>query len=97
VAPVLPPSVLRRAKRGFSVPTDLWLRGPLDGEVDRLLAPKSLRPEGLFSPTAVADLVAAHRSGRRDLSQHLWALLAFQVWHRVFAEGSVPERLEEVG
>jgi asparagine synthase (glutamine-hydrolysing) len=97
VAGVLPPATLRRAKRGFSVPTDLWLRGPLDAEVARLLAPESLRPEGLFSPAAVADLLAAHRSGRRDLSQHLWALLVFQVWHRVFAEGSIPERLAEVG
>jgi asparagine synthase (glutamine-hydrolysing) len=97
VASSLPPPTLRRAKRGFSVPTDLWLRGPLDGEVARLLAPENLRPEGLFSPSAVADLLAAHRSGRRDFSQHLWALLVFQVWHRLFAEGSTPERLQEVG
>jgi hypothetical protein len=63
----------------------------------RLLAPRRLEPAGLIRPAAVADLLAAHRSGRRDFSQHLWALLVFQVWHRLFAERSAPERLEEVG
>jgi len=31
-------------------------------------------------PKAVADLVAAHRSGRRDFSLHIWALLVFEAW-----------------
>jgi asparagine synthase (glutamine-hydrolysing) len=97
LADILPPATRHRAKRGFSVPTDLWLRGPLAGEVGRLLAPQRLEPAGLFRPAAVADLLAAHRSGRHDFSQHLWALLVFQVWYRLFAERSAPERLEEVG
>jgi asparagine synthase (glutamine-hydrolysing) len=97
VAPLLPPSTLRRPKRGFSVPIDLWLRGPLAAPTARLLDPARLEPPGVFQGDVVTGLLGSHRRGRRDLSQHLWALLVLQVWHRVFAAGSVPERLEEVG
>lgn len=89
--------MLRRPKRGFSLPTDLWLRGALAGDAARLLDPGRLRPEGLFRAEAVSALLAAHRSGRRDCSQHLWALLALQVWYRLFAESSAPQHLAEVG
>jgi asparagine synthase (glutamine-hydrolysing) len=96
VAPLLPRSALRRGKRGFSLPMDLWLKEPLADEVARLLAPGRLQPPGLFEPAAVASLLAEHASGRRDRSQHLWALLVFQIWYRLLTERSVPERLEEV-
>jgi asparagine synthase (glutamine-hydrolysing) len=97
MAGVLPRSTLRRAKRGFSVPTDLWLRGPLAGDVGRLLSPRELQPEGLFRLGAVGDLLASHRAGRRDASQHVWALLVFQVWYRLLGQSSPAEYLEEVG
>ncbi|RDI76252.1 asparagine synthase (glutamine-hydrolyzing) [Gaiella occulta] len=96
MAGLLPASILRRGKRGFSVPTDLWLRGPLADDVKSLLAPERLQPAGLFKPEAVARLLAEHASGRRDRSQHLWALLMFQAWYRLFSDTSAPDRLQEL-
>jgi asparagine synthase (glutamine-hydrolysing) len=96
VAPLLPPGILQRGKRGFSLPTDVWLRGALADDVSRLLHPSRLQPAGLFEPAPVAKLLAEHASGRRDRSQHLWALLVFQVWYRLLLQGSEPVRLAEV-
>jgi len=38
MAPLLPAETLRHPKRGFDLPWDAWLRGPLHAEADRFLA-----------------------------------------------------------
>jgi asparagine synthase (glutamine-hydrolysing) len=86
-----PEALLRRPKRGFGTPTDVWLRGPWRSLAENLLSPQALRRAGYFDPAHVASLLAEHQQGARDLSQHVWALLVFQLWHRLFIEpGQVP-------
>jgi asparagine synthase (glutamine-hydrolysing) len=77
-----PRQLFERPKVGFGVPVGEWLRGPLRGWAEELLDPKAIRSEGWFD----ADLVVArwqqHRSGARDSTTALWAILMFQAWLR---------------
>jgi asparagine synthase (glutamine-hydrolysing) len=76
----LPKDVIYRRKRGLSVPIASWINGGLRHEVDRLLAPARLRAQGLLDEQHVADLLAAHRSGRANNAKPLWALIVLQYW-----------------
>ena len=77
---LLPSRTLQRKKQGFVAPVGRWLNRELRGLVDEMLDPARVRRDGFLDPTTVAELVAAHRSGRRDYSLHLWGLLVFQTW-----------------
>jgi asparagine synthase (glutamine-hydrolysing) len=78
--PLLPASVLRRRKRGLSVPIASWINHALRPEVDRLLAPDRLAVQGWFRPEPVAALLAEHRSGAANHARRLWPLVMFQRW-----------------
>jgi asparagine synthase (glutamine-hydrolysing) len=78
--PLLPASVLRRRKRGLSVPIASWINSGLRDEVDRLLAPAALASQGWLRPEPVARLLADHRAGRANNARRLWPLVMFQRW-----------------
>jgi len=80
-APLVPPELLRRRKRGFSIPAAAWLRGELEPFARETLSAAALRRQGFFRPEAVSRLIDDHVSGREDLSRQLWGLLAFTLWH----------------
>ena len=78
--PILPRFILRRGKRGLSVPLYRWLNGPLAAAADRLPVPGRLAAVGLVNPARVGSLLAAHRAGRTDHGRALWTLLVVQHW-----------------
>ncbi|HEX9350467.1 MAG TPA: asparagine synthase (glutamine-hydrolyzing) [Gaiellaceae bacterium] len=80
-APLVPPELLRRRKRGFSIPAAAWLRGELEPFARETLSAAALRRQGFFRPEAVSRLIDDHVAGREDLSRQLWGLLAFTLWH----------------
>jgi asparagine synthase (glutamine-hydrolysing) len=76
----LPAAILGRPKKGFGIPVARWLRGPLSGLMDTLLAPDRLARQGLFQPAEVARRIGEHKAGVRDHRKPLWTLLMFQLW-----------------
>jgi len=78
--PLVPRFILRRGKRGLSVPLHRWLTGPLAAAAHRLAIPGRLAAAGLIEPTRVAALLAAHRTGRAEHARALWTLLVAQHW-----------------
>jgi asparagine synthase (glutamine-hydrolysing) len=80
----LPREILYRKKKGFGIPVAQWLKGPLKGEVDRLLSEERLRDGGLFEPTVVNRLVNEHSSGRADHRKAIWTLMMFEYWRERF-------------
>lgn len=76
----LPPRIIRRRKRGLSVPIASWLRRGLLPEAHRLLAPERLRRQGLVSDVYVARLLAEHAGGRANHARPLWTLIILQRW-----------------
>ena len=79
--PLLPAAILRRRKRGLSVPIASWINQGLRAEVDRLLAPERCAAQGWFRPEAVGALLAEHRAGAANHARRLWPLVMFQRWH----------------
>jgi asparagine synthase (glutamine-hydrolysing) len=85
-APLIPPELLRRRKRGFSIPAAAWLRGDLEPFARETLSAETLRRQGFFRPEAVTRVIDDHVAGREDLSRQLWGLLAFTLWHERHVE-----------
>jgi asparagine synthase (glutamine-hydrolysing) len=85
-APLLPPELLRRRKRGFSIPAAAWLRGELEPFARETLSSETLRRQGFFRPETVSRLIDDHVAAREDLSRQLWGLLAFTLWHERHVE-----------
>jgi len=82
----VPPEVLTRPKRGFAPPMGAWLAGPLAPMLDEYLDEGAIRRGGYFDPGTVTALRQAHKSGRRDFTWQLWALVVFEHWRRSGAQ-----------
>ena len=78
----VPPALTERPKMGFGVPLDSWLRGPLRGWAEDLLAPQGLRSDGLLDSPLIQKAWARHQHGQEDLQFVLWPVLMFQAWYR---------------
>lgn len=76
-APLLPPDVVRGAKKGFVAPAAAWLRGPLEAFAREVLSSGG----ALFRPGAALALLDRHVARREDLARPLWGLIALTLWH----------------
>jgi asparagine synthase (glutamine-hydrolysing) len=86
---LVPPEIIHRKKHGFGVPVGHWFRTHLKNDVrEILLSPRALR-RGYFRQEVLRQLVEEHESGRRDYGHCLWALLTFEMWHRVFIDQEI--------
>jgi asparagine synthase (glutamine-hydrolysing) len=88
VEPWLPRKIVRRQKRGFSVPIAQWMRGELQPLVDETLAEEKLKRQGILDVAFVRRLRDEHLSGRSDHRKGLWTLLCFQLWYDRWARNS---------
>jgi asparagine synthase (glutamine-hydrolysing) len=70
----VPASVIRRKKRGLSVPVARWLNAGLEPLADRYLAAPHVAPE------RVRRLLAEHRTGRANHARKLWPILMLELW-----------------
>ncbi|MDW7651354.1 MAG: asparagine synthase (glutamine-hydrolyzing) [Bacillota bacterium] len=86
-ADLVPPAAINRPKRGFPVPTRVWLRGPLAKEVAELLADPALGQ--YFSRSAIRKLLADHRDGNADNSRKIWALVVFALWRQQYVKSDI--------
>jgi asparagine synthase (glutamine-hydrolysing) len=78
----LPNRLVGVKKRGFDVPIDGWLRGPLRDWAETLLDERALRDDGVFDPIVIRRAWMEHLSGRRNWQRLLWAVLMFQGWSK---------------
>lgn len=85
--PLLPPGFETRPKRGFALPFEKWLRGPLREVVDDALSISSVRKRGLLDERFVSNLMDNNRPGGSSWA-HIWLLLILELWHRQVIESS---------
>jgi asparagine synthase (glutamine-hydrolysing) len=74
-ADLLPPALLSRPKRGFTLPFARWLRGPLRPFMEETLGSASAARSGLFDPYYPGRLWRAYRDGSDDRAwSRVWSL-----------------------
>ena len=79
----VPRAMVDRAKMGFSVPIDGWLRGPLRGWAEDLLSPDALASSAMLEVSAVRQRWEEFLRGDGRVSGlGIWALVNFQAWYR---------------
>ena len=91
----LPAAVLTRKKRGFGAPMGAWLKKELMPVMTRLLSRQAIERRGLFDWKVVSEIIALHEARREDHTDHLLALLNFEIWARIFLDGRSPEDLSD--
>jgi asparagine synthase (glutamine-hydrolysing) len=76
----LPSSVCQRAKQGFEMPIDNWLRGPLRELFESLALNPNARASAMIDPSAVRGLYRSHLRGLGNNGQALWGILVLAKW-----------------
>lgn len=88
VTPWLPKEITTRKKRGFGAPVGGWLRRGMNPLLSDLLSEEQVRRRGLFQWTGIQDLISAHTEQRSDHTDHLFALIALELWCRAYLDNS---------
>jgi asparagine synthase (glutamine-hydrolysing) len=76
----VPRELWDRPKKGFSVPLDTWLRGPLKEWACELLNAKKIAEQGYFNHNVISKKWEEHQSGKHNWQDLLWNILMFQAW-----------------
>ena len=82
---LLPRAILRRGKQGFGLPIDRWMREDLAPMARDTLLDATARARGIFAPTGVERLLAAHQRGEPRGLQ-IWNLMMLELWFRRFID-----------
>jgi asparagine synthase (glutamine-hydrolysing) len=78
---LLPDSIVKRPKRGFTLPFDPWMRGPLRSFCEERLGDRGLSGRGIFKPAQIQSLWDSFLSGGHDVSwARLWILVVLDSW-----------------
>lgn len=80
----LPPEIISRRKKGFSMPLDRWFRGELSAWTRQCLIDESVTLPRYFQRHAVERLLAEHAAGKNH-SARIHTLLTFELWCRAYA------------
>ncbi|MBI5180249.1 MAG: asparagine synthase (glutamine-hydrolyzing) [Nitrospirae bacterium] len=84
VSNLLPPKILHRGKRGFSVPLAEWIRGELREVVSDHLSNGSLKDIPYLNNMEVQRILTDHLACRYNYENQIWALLIFVLWYKRF-------------
>lgn len=89
----IPRELLDRPKKGFSVPTDKWLRGPLKEDLLAVTSTEYLKEQGIFQPEYTHEYVCQYlKTGNagafsgNNPSKIVWPLYMFQKWYQHYME-----------
>ena len=76
----VPSKLVDRPKKGFNLPVDSWLRGPLREWVEDSLNSDVLQRQGYFDANKVQMILKQHMDNKFNWQAILWRLTAFQAW-----------------
>jgi asparagine synthase (glutamine-hydrolysing) len=85
-AEVLPGEITGRRKQGFGVPLEGWFRGRLSSYAREILLDSRTFSRGYLDRAAVESVIDQHEKGLGDRGHVIYALVAFELWNRVFLD-----------
>ncbi len=84
---ILPDTIRRRGKQGYSIPIKNWLRQELNTYMTDVLTASPLMKDA-FNFDYIQGLMQAHQAHQANHNHILWALINLAVWHRMFVEAA---------
>ena len=87
---ILPDDILHRKKRGFGAPMGAWLKGALSPLLKSVLSKEAIQRREVFDWNEVERTIALHEANKEDHTDHLLALMNFELWSRMYLDGQVP-------
>lgn len=83
------PEVVRNRtdKKGFLVPTDLWLKTDMRPTVEELFRSESFRSRGFLNAEAVLREYERHCHGDQNIRLALWSWVNLELWLRRMIDG----------
>jgi asparagine synthase (glutamine-hydrolysing) len=91
----LPQEILHRPKQMFTVPIGEWFKTHLAGMMQDFLLSERTLARGIFEPAALRNLIQEHISGPKNHTRPLRALMALEIWHRLFIDNEAYDALPE--
>lgn len=76
----VPQRLIDRPKKGFGIPIDAWIKGPLRDWACDLLSRDRLVRDGYFNPDPIIEKLNQYLKGNQSWHYHLWDVLMFQLW-----------------
>jgi asparagine synthase (glutamine-hydrolysing) len=92
----LPHELIYRKKQGFSFPIGKWLRGDLREFTSNLFAQSRFVEHGIFDRRHIDMMFSEQVNGDVDHNYRLWMLINFELWYRMYFEGSSTEDISEL-
>jgi len=86
VTPMIGESLAYRKKQMFTVPVGEWFKNELAEFSRELLTSPRFEERGLFNPEYVSGMLNKHHSGKGNFTRELRALIAIEMWHRIFID-----------
>lgn len=80
---LLPKTILKRKKHGFSVPLGFWFEKDLKDITSEILL--KLNKKEYFKYNYIQNILKKSQKFRHD--HQLWNLLIFELWHKIFIDG----------
>jgi asparagine synthase (glutamine-hydrolysing) len=78
---VLPEKLKTRVKKGFALPLERWLQGPLAPLLEATTNRETIAARGILDPAAVQSLATDRESQRPGICYPLlWSLCVFELW-----------------
>jgi len=79
-ASLLPSSIRKGTKKGFTPPLPFWIKEDLRQFVGDIFSGPRLRAAGIFNEQYCRDLLDNHLQGRKDNNRQIWTVLALACW-----------------
>jgi asparagine synthase (glutamine-hydrolysing) len=76
----VPNEVLYGPKKGFGVPYQNWLRGPLKEFMKDMIYSQSIKDKNLFDYKVLTQRIEEHCTNKTNWGFHLWKILNFCIW-----------------
>ncbi len=83
---IIPESITRAKKQGFSAPDESWFRGRSEKYVRDLLLDDRARINEYLNPEYVRRIIELHTSGAQNKRLLIWSLLSFEWWLKKFMD-----------
>lgn len=79
---LLPSEIIKRPKKGFSVPLDIWFRTALKRVMNDVILSSDV--DNLFNTSYLKKIVMNHQNNIANHGRNIWLVLNFLLWYRMF-------------